>query len=427
MPSLIASIGANIAPFISGMQEAKSHAKKSGESIGSALGNELTGKLKGLVALGAIEETVRRTAEYASKVQDLSNRLGISTTAVQEWDYALKQNGSSIDAAVPFFEKLAISRDKALRGNPELIAHYEKLGLSVKQLASMRTNDIGAAISKAYEIGDPQALIESLRAVGGKAAGELSAAFRDGLTDLLDEAPLISPEDIALLDKATDAFGRMKAELISGLAPAIAGVASLFDGLWRGLNTAAGVGMGFVTGVVEKIRSDPSTSLADALSAGKENAAQMFQGSVAEAAAREDADRAKADRLKQGRMHAGSDEDEKPDKKAEREQKIADQQLALQEKEDEREAARAAKEAERSAAQAAKDAQDKMPFKPGEMQVNSLARSGFFVGMGALAAGPEVAALDVQKKSEQHLAEIKKGIVRLTAISRASVDDTQFS
>src|SRR5207248_7000291 len=67
----------------------------------------------------------------------LALRLGISTDAVQQLDFALKQNGSSIEAATKFFEKLAISRDKALGGGEGAAAKIEdfrKLGISLEQL-----------------------------------------------------------------------------------------------------------------------------------------------------------------------------------------------------------------------------------------------------------------------------------------------------
>src|SRR5271168_1774881 len=59
-------------------------------------------------------EGLKSIVEYGEKISDLSKRLGISTDAVQVWDYALKKNGSNIEAATGFFEKLGVARAKAL-------------------------------------------------------------------------------------------------------------------------------------------------------------------------------------------------------------------------------------------------------------------------------------------------------------------------
>jgi hypothetical protein len=409
----MATLGANIAPFLQDLSSAKGHAKKEGEGIGSALGGELAGKLKGLVALGAIEETIRRTAEYASRVQDISNRLGISTTAVQEWDFALKQNGSSIDAATGFFEKLAVSRDKALKGNPELIEHYRKLGVSIAMLKTGRTEDIAKTTAKTYETGDPQQLIASLKAVGGKAAGELAAAFRDGLAGLLDEAPLISPEDIASIDRATDAFGRMKAEITSGLAPALAAAAEAAEGLFHKLDAAAGVGMALLVGTFRELQNLWQNGKIDFGSIKKE-AMQMLLDKAMEDVERRDAAKAKADRLAKGnRGGGGADQDGADADYMAKADTIAQEQLDLAEKEAARDADTAAKKAERieeAEAKRERNRKDEMAFKSRDQEINSLQRIGGF--LGSYAAAPELAMLDVQKKSESHLAEIKKVLIR---------------
>ena len=481
-PSLIATLGANIFPFIQDLENAQSHAKKKGEGIGSAFGEELSSKLKGLIGAAAIEEAIRHTIEYGSKVQDLSNRLGISTTAVQQWDFALKQNGSSIEAAAGFFEKLAVARDKVMKGGEkgeELAGDFKKLGVTIEQLKSSRIEDIAATIAKTFEVGDPQALIGSLRSVGGKAAGELAAAFKDGLGEALEEAPLISPEDIANLDKAADAFGRLKAEIVSGLAPAIAGLADMVGKLFDGLKAAAGIGFGQMTGTIEYIRQNPGTNLMDALAAGKKNASDMYWGAVKDQAAAEDAAKAKEERLKSGRMHAGLGDEEEVETKKEKahRKKQEDEERALDEKRA-KEADRVKKiheetaEIQRKASmdgmtdeqkrvalaeQIAKLKRERDPYgeatdeelalrdkeiaeRESELRkselnnhatrrdyaASELNKIGGF--LGTYAAAPELAMLDVQRKSEQHLAKIEKGIEKLTMTvsNPAEVDDTVF-
>ena len=141
MPSLVATLGANISPFTRAMDTAKAKARTVGTEIKSALGGEIGSRLAGIASVAAIGAGIDHAIEYASHINDLSQRIGISTDAVQEWDYALKQNGATIDAAASFFEKLAVARDKALKPGPEqdeMIRNFQKLGVEIANLKTDR-------------------------------------------------------------------------------------------------------------------------------------------------------------------------------------------------------------------------------------------------------------------------------------------------
>lgn len=218
MPSLIATLGLNASGFKGGLDQAREHAASTGKQIQSALGDFVGEKLGSFVSIGALEEGIRKTIEFGGKVADLSDRLGISTDAVQQWDYALQQNGSSVEAAAGFFEKLAVNRQKALQGSDEQIAAFKKLGVTLDDLKNKNIEDIGSKIAGAVERGDPQELIASLREVGGKGAGELVAAFRNHFQEELAKAPLIPEGGIAELDRIGDEFTNMGKEIKVALA-----------------------------------------------------------------------------------------------------------------------------------------------------------------------------------------------------------------
>ena len=247
---LMVQLGLNATGYETGLKRADS----AGRQFGNALSREIGGKIATAFSFVAVQQAVSQTVEYGSKVQDLANRLGISTDAVQQWDYALKQNGGSIESAAGFFEKLAISRDKALKGSGAQIAAFEKLGVTLNQLKSSRVEDVAAVIAKAFESGDPQALIGPLKEVGGKGAGEMVAAFVDGLGDALKDAPLISAADIESLDRAADALDRLKAEGQSTIAPIIADLA---DAALTAIDVARkllSIPVGFLMGAVESYK-----------------------------------------------------------------------------------------------------------------------------------------------------------------------------
>src|SRR5512139_3105582 len=95
--SLMASLGLNVSPFKAGLTAAKGDARSAGADISSALGSAVNSQLAKFASIGFAEEVIRRTINYADQVQELASRLGISTDALQQWDYALGQTGGSID------------------------------------------------------------------------------------------------------------------------------------------------------------------------------------------------------------------------------------------------------------------------------------------------------------------------------------------
>lgn len=425
MPSLIATLGANISGFVQDLNTAQGHAKKSGEGIGTSLGHEINSKLSSLLGAAAIEETIRRTVEYGSKVNDLALRLGISTDAIQQWDFALQQNGSSIEAAAGFFEKLAVNRDKAMKGSDAQIAAFQKLGITLDQLKNSRVEDIAATIAKAFQLGDPQALIGPLREVGGKSAGELVTAFRDGLADALKDAPLISPEDIAALDRAGDAWGKLKAEFQSSIAPVVAGITEGALAVIDFARAALAVPVGALMGVIEALQK--TGGKIGLFGLGKAAFLGMTEALDAVSVQQGERDRADAERkarLAQPKVTVHEEDDSKAEEKA---RKDAERKAEADKKAQEKEADRAAKRAEQIEEQEWRrehNRKDEMPFKSRE-HINPLSSSGAF--WGALNSAPQLAMLDAQKKSEQHLAAIKKGIDRISRPAQTSGgDDVQF-
>jgi hypothetical protein len=227
MPSLIAVLGLNLNPFKEGMAEAIGTAEKGGFSINSALGAVGGGAALAGVAIEAahmFSEQGKKLDEFAEKTINLADRLGISTEAEQAWSYALERSGGSMDQAAGFFEKLAMARKKAEEGDSKAVASFRALGVSLDDLKSKRLEDLGLQISKAFETGDPQKLIADLREVGGRGAGELVAAFRSGLGDLVvgakDMGIVIEDETLRKLKEMNEELKEIELRKQAMMAPA---------------------------------------------------------------------------------------------------------------------------------------------------------------------------------------------------------------
>jgi hypothetical protein len=47
--------------------------------------------------------------EYADSIEELSQKIGVSTDKLQEWDFAAKQNGATVDSLADFIMKLSLA------------------------------------------------------------------------------------------------------------------------------------------------------------------------------------------------------------------------------------------------------------------------------------------------------------------------------
>jgi hypothetical protein len=102
------------------------------------LAGTLNKVLTGVTALGAalgfakFVEFTNETAAAADELGDMSDRLNISTDALQAWGFAAKLNGSSAEEFNGSIGHLVRSLSEAGSGSDEALKTFKKLGVSVK-------------------------------------------------------------------------------------------------------------------------------------------------------------------------------------------------------------------------------------------------------------------------------------------------------
>ncbi len=73
-----------------------------------------------------------KAGETCDRIDDLSNKIGISRQGFQEWDYLLEQNGGHIESLQMGFKTLTNQVTKANTGNKEAAKIFKSLGISIK-------------------------------------------------------------------------------------------------------------------------------------------------------------------------------------------------------------------------------------------------------------------------------------------------------
>jgi hypothetical protein len=163
--------------------------------IGKALGS-----LGAFLSVGAIASAAKGIIVYGARVQDLSDRFGVSTDAIQHFGNAAEKNGSSLEGMTMAFNKMEGARSKALKGDQEIINAFRGLGISVVDLLKLK----------------PEALITKIGASSLNAAdsikifGKNALEIRPTLAGIADGVikfdAAISAIDIKRLKEADDTW-----------------------------------------------------------------------------------------------------------------------------------------------------------------------------------------------------------------------------
>lgn len=138
MPSNIFSLFGMV--FIDNKKANKSldETAKKGQSTGAKLGKAFKAIAKGTTAVvagaGAVGtaafKMAKDTAAAADNVDKMSQKVGISRTAYQEWDYVMSQNGMSVDKLQVGIKTLTTKMDAAKNGTAGACEAFNALGVS---------------------------------------------------------------------------------------------------------------------------------------------------------------------------------------------------------------------------------------------------------------------------------------------------------
>ena len=236
--------------------------KSAGKSFGSGFGSVIGGTAKvmaGAVAAGgaalaglgaSFVSASGDVASYGDNIDKMSQKMGLTAEAYQEWDAVMQHSGTSMESMKSSMKTLA---NAAETGNKA----FEQIGLTQKEVANMsqqelfeatiaglqnvedttqRTYLAGKLLGKgATELGpllntsaeDTQAMRDRVRELGGVMSNDAvkaAAAYQDQLQDMQTAFSGLSRN--------------MMSEFLPGVTTVMAGLTEIFSG-----NTEGGIGM----------------------------------------------------------------------------------------------------------------------------------------------------------------------------------------
>lgn len=299
---LFAKLTLDSSEYDKGLQEAegkvdsfKEKWSKGTESIAKGIKNIGVG-IGTFTALGA---GAFKAADGVSKnldnIDKMSQKLGLSTDAYQEWNYVMQISGTSIDNMSMGLKTLTNKFDDAVNGSDSAIQTFNRLGLSMEDIQGLSREDLFSQVIFAFQgmedsaeraalandlLGrsgqelaplfntsaeETQELIKQVRDLGGVMSNDAvkqGARFQDSLTSLKtafqgaasDLFEKLIPAISDFMDKVSNfiAEGGLDRiiETLQNLAPVIMTVVTAFAGfkivsgiisLVQGLSTVFGV------------------------------------------------------------------------------------------------------------------------------------------------------------------------------------------
>lgn len=215
----------------------------------------------GTAAVGAGVKLVKETANVASygdNIDKMSQKMGISAKAYQEWDAVMQHSGTSIDALKPSMKTMA---NQAQQGAEE----FQKLGISQEEVKNLSQEDLfGRVIEGLQNMKEGTERTAIASKLLGRGATELGALLNTSAEDtqkmkdrvnelggvMSDEAVKAAAKYQDQLQDMNTAIDGLKRNLLTGMMPAITTVMSGITNLASGKTD---LGLGEISKGVEEV------------------------------------------------------------------------------------------------------------------------------------------------------------------------------
>lgn len=243
---LVAKITLDSSEYEKGLSNASDTAKGFGGKLQTAMkvgGAAVAAVTTATAALTTgIAAATGKTAEYGDNIDKMSQKMGMSAQAYQEWDAIMQHSGTSMETMKAGMKTLA----NAVESGNEA---FQRIGLTQEQIASMSQEDLFAATIAGLQNVDSET--ERTYLAGqllGRGATELGALLNTSAEDtekmrqrvhelggvMSDDAVKASARYQDSLQDMKTAFGGLSRNMMSEFLPSIAtvmdGLGNLFSG-----------------------------------------------------------------------------------------------------------------------------------------------------------------------------------------------------
>jgi hypothetical protein len=233
---LEAMLGLDAKAYKAGMKDAKTSTTSFQASIakvGSALGAAFT--------VGAIVSYGKSVVEWASKISESAQNVGVLTAEMIALNEISLKNGMEVDQLSIMLSKLQTKLGDAIDNGGESEKVFTDLGLSIETLSKMNPAQMLEEVARAaVKSGDPLTALANIvgERLGPKAVSAIRELAEDGLGSLNTEAADAADE----IERLGDEFDKMANK-------AKAGIASTVSRGWGDFKKGVGIVVGKAMGI----------------------------------------------------------------------------------------------------------------------------------------------------------------------------------
>lgn len=149
---LVAKISVDTSEYEKGLNDASKKSSSVGSKISSGLGKAAkvgAGALTAVAVAGtamtkALIKGVNATADYGDNVDKMSQKMGLTAKAYQEWDAVMQHCGTSMEGMKASMKTLANAAEKGNKG-------FEKIGISMSDIQNMSQEELFDATIKGLQ------------------------------------------------------------------------------------------------------------------------------------------------------------------------------------------------------------------------------------------------------------------------------------
>ena len=185
---LAAKISLDSKQYEEGLKTAESQGSNFGQKLKSGLGKAAKVGAASVAAMGTavaavgkgLYDAANETATYGNEVDKMSQKLGLSTEAYQEWDYVLGQADVDITSMSVGLKTLTNQIDEAKNGSEKAQEMFSKLGLSLEDLDSMSREEVFEQVIYGFQgMADSTERAALANDLFGKSGQELTPLFNE--------------------------------------------------------------------------------------------------------------------------------------------------------------------------------------------------------------------------------------------------------
>lgn len=260
---LYVGLGLDVSDFEKDAEAAYEKADRIGNKIGLVIGKGIGASVNMVLGLAGVTNQLAGLSKEASDttghIDDMAQRLGISSKAYQEWSYVFAQSGLNIDSFAGSFDNL----QKVMSGfaTDKQYGALDAIGVALEDIENLQVEEAFAlVVSKLMSMDDAAERSGAALTMLGGSAGNLPAVLNQGaekIEELKQEAHdlgLVLGEEVVSsgasmgdeIDKYTASLDGMKTQIGAQFLP-------VFTEFLSSLNQAATTFMPTFLTAIEKL------------------------------------------------------------------------------------------------------------------------------------------------------------------------------